>query len=185
VRTNERPASSLTLIGSPARSWADASARALATYADAKRRYLAGLPEGETFFVTTVLRDGDGRFEQVFVLVDHIEGGRITIQGTGFPLDRPHVPAVHLGGVPARVLRSLRRRTRRTGDEARQRAAAAAREGAVSGRAGGAPAGATAREGVTPPRRRGLIARVARQVLYTEPALRLLGHMLLVVARRA
>lgn len=86
---------------------------------------------------------------------------------------------------PARVLRSLRRRTRRTGGEAREPAAAAAREGAVSGRAGGAPAGATAGEGVTPPRRRGLIARVARQVLYTEPALRLLGHMLLVVARRA
>jgi SAM-dependent methyltransferase len=36
----------------------------------------------------------------------------------------------------------------------------------------------------TPPRRRGLLRRVARGVLYTEPALRLLGHMLLVVARR-
>jgi SAM-dependent methyltransferase len=85
---------------------------------------------------------------------------------------------------PARILRSLRRRTRRTGGEARERAAAA-REGAASGRAGGAPAGPTAAEGATPPRRRGLIARVARQALYTEPALRLLGHMLLVVARRA
>jgi hypothetical protein len=81
---------------------------------------------------------------------------------------------------PARILRSLRRRTRRTGGEACERGAAA-REGAASGRAGGATAG----EGVTPPRRRGLIARVARQALYTEPALRLLGHMLLVVARRA
>jgi len=35
-----------------------------------------------------------------------IEGGRITIEGTGFPLDRPHVPAVHLGGVAARVVRA-------------------------------------------------------------------------------
>jgi SAM-dependent methyltransferase len=77
---------------------------------------------------------------------------------------------------PARILRSVRRRTRRrTAGEG-----AAAREGAASG-----TAGATAGEGATPPRRRGLIARVARQTLYTEPALRLLGHMLLVVARRA
>jgi SAM-dependent methyltransferase len=77
---------------------------------------------------------------------------------------------------PARILRSVRRRTRRrTAGEG-----AAAREGAASG-----TAGATAGEGATPPRRRGLIARVARQALYTEPALRLLGHMLLVVARRA
>jgi hypothetical protein len=29
------------------------------------------------------------------------------------------------------------------------------------------------------------LARVARRALYTGPALRLLGHMLLVVARRA
>jgi hypothetical protein len=35
-----------------------------------------------------------------------IEGGRITIQGTGFPLDRPSVPAVHFGGVPARVVQA-------------------------------------------------------------------------------
>jgi SAM-dependent methyltransferase len=76
---------------------------------------------------------------------------------------------------PARILRSVRRRTRRRSAGE----GAAAREGAASG-----TAGATA-EGATPPRRRGLIARVARQALYTEPALRLLGHMLLVVARRA
>jgi SAM-dependent methyltransferase len=77
---------------------------------------------------------------------------------------------------PARILRSVRRRTRRrTAGEG-----AAAREGAASG-----TAGATAGQRATPPRRRGLIARVARQALYTEPALRLLGHMLLVVARRA
>lgn len=80
---------------------------------------------------------------------------------------------------PARILRSLRRRTRRTGGEASERGTAAAV--VASGRAGGATAGASA----AAPRRRGLIARVARRALYTEPALRLLGHMLLVVARRA
>jgi hypothetical protein len=31
---------------------------------------------------------------------------------------------------------------------------------------------------------RGRLARLVRRALYTEPALRLLGHMLLVVARR-
>ena len=51
---------------------------ALATYPDAKRRYLAGFPRGETFFVTTLLRDATGRFEQVFLLVDRIEGGSVT-----------------------------------------------------------------------------------------------------------
>jgi len=33
-----------------------------------------------------------------------IEGGRITIEGTGFPLDRPRIPGVHIGGLPARVV---------------------------------------------------------------------------------
>jgi sugar lactone lactonase YvrE len=31
-----------------------------------------------------------------------IEGGRITIEGTGFPVDRPQLPGVRIGGVPAR-----------------------------------------------------------------------------------
>jgi len=35
-----------------------------------------------------------------------IEGGRITIQGTGFPLDRPRIPGVEIGGVPARVVQA-------------------------------------------------------------------------------
>jgi hypothetical protein len=52
-------------------------AKAMATYPSAKRRYLAGLPAGETFFVTTILRDRDGHFEQVFVLVDRIAAGTI------------------------------------------------------------------------------------------------------------
>jgi hypothetical protein len=36
-----------------------------------------------------------------------------------------------------------------------------------------------------PNRRRGWLGVLARRGLYSEPALRLLGHMLLVVARRA
>jgi hypothetical protein len=48
-----------------------------ATYPNAKQRYLAGLAPGETFFVTIVLRDAEHHFEQVFVLVDGIEGGMI------------------------------------------------------------------------------------------------------------
>ena len=33
-----------------------------------------------------------------------IEGGRITIEGTGFPVDRPRLPGVRIGGVPARLV---------------------------------------------------------------------------------
>jgi hypothetical protein len=44
------------------------------TYPDAKRRFLTGLPPGEVFFVTARLRDERGRFEQVFVHVEHIVG---------------------------------------------------------------------------------------------------------------
>jgi sugar lactone lactonase YvrE len=33
-----------------------------------------------------------------------IEGGRITIEGTGFPIDRPRLPGVRIGGVPARLV---------------------------------------------------------------------------------
>jgi hypothetical protein len=53
-------------------------AKARETYPDAKRRYLAGLPPGETFFVTTMLSDPEGGLEQVFILVDHIEDSVIT-----------------------------------------------------------------------------------------------------------
>jgi sugar lactone lactonase YvrE len=35
-----------------------------------------------------------------------IEGGRITIEGTGFRLDRPRVPAVQVGGVRAHVVQA-------------------------------------------------------------------------------
>jgi sugar lactone lactonase YvrE len=33
-----------------------------------------------------------------------IEGGRITLEGTGFPVDGPSLPEVHVGGVSARVV---------------------------------------------------------------------------------
>jgi hypothetical protein len=52
-------------------------ARARATYPAAKQRYLAGLPGGESFYVTIVLRDPTGRYEEVFVRVEHIESGLI------------------------------------------------------------------------------------------------------------
>src|SRR5215471_4687203 len=32
-----------------------------------------------------------------------VEGGRITIHGSGFPVDGPHLPAARLGSVPARI----------------------------------------------------------------------------------
>src|SRR2546421_1729070 len=35
-----------------------------------------------------------------------IEGGRIVIQGTDFPVDRPRLPDVRIGGVPARVVQA-------------------------------------------------------------------------------
>ena len=49
------------------------------TYADAKRRYVAGLPHDQSFFVTTRLQDVQGRREQVFVAVNRIE--RDTVWG--------------------------------------------------------------------------------------------------------
>lgn len=52
-------------------------AHAKQTYPAAKRRFLAGLPKGQSFFVTTRLRDGTGAFEQVFIAVRSIEGGTI------------------------------------------------------------------------------------------------------------
>ncbi len=71
--------------------------KALATYPDAKGRYLAGLPQGETFFVTTVVRDSAGRFEQIFILVDQIDGnvvkGRIAseiLAVDGYRHGQPH-----------------------------------------------------------------------------------------------
>lgn len=53
-------------------------AKAKKTWPAAKARYLAGLPRGETFFVTTRLHDSTGRMEQVFVQVSKIDGNRIS-----------------------------------------------------------------------------------------------------------
>jgi hypothetical protein len=48
------------------------------TYPEAKKRYLAGLPPGRTFFVVTNLHDKSGTTEQVFVAVANVREGRIT-----------------------------------------------------------------------------------------------------------
>jgi len=48
------------------------------TYPEAKRRYLAGLPHGQTFLVVTNLHDKAGTTEQVFVAVAKVLDGRIT-----------------------------------------------------------------------------------------------------------
>jgi SAM-dependent methyltransferase len=68
---------------------------------------------------------------------------------------------------PARVLRAARRTVRR----------------AIGGRPSRVVAGPPGPPAATPAERAWL-PRLARRALYTEPALRLLGHMLLVVARR-
>lgn len=53
-------------------------AKARATYPDAKKRYLAGLPPKNIFFVTVRLHDRNGIFEQAFIAVRGIENGKIT-----------------------------------------------------------------------------------------------------------
>lgn len=53
------------------------SREAMATYPSARQRYLDGLSPGETFFVTVILRDSRGHFEQVFILVDEIDSGQV------------------------------------------------------------------------------------------------------------
>lgn len=52
-------------------------AQAKATYPQAKSKFLAGLPEGQSFFVTTRLRR-NGLVEQVFVAVRSIDGDTIS-----------------------------------------------------------------------------------------------------------
>ena len=53
-------------------------AQARASFPAARERFLAGLPPGHNFFVTTRLSDAAGREEQVFVAVDTIANDRIT-----------------------------------------------------------------------------------------------------------
>lgn len=59
-------------------------AQARATYPDAKRRFLAGLPQGARFYVSVKLRDPAGRLEQAYVFVATYQGstvlGRIASQ---------------------------------------------------------------------------------------------------------
>lgn len=52
--------------------------KARASYPEAKKRYLARLPNGQRFVVVTVLRDKQERSEQVFISVTGIEGEKIT-----------------------------------------------------------------------------------------------------------
>ena len=51
--------------------------QARATYPEAKRRFIEGLPPNHMFSVTTRLVDDEGRFEQVFIDVQRIEKGTI------------------------------------------------------------------------------------------------------------
>jgi hypothetical protein len=53
-------------------------AQARASYPDAKKRYLAGLPPKHIFFLTTRLRDQAGHYEQIFVEVQSIADGKVT-----------------------------------------------------------------------------------------------------------
>jgi uncharacterized protein YegJ (DUF2314 family) len=53
-------------------------AKARETYPAAKKRYLAGLPPKHVFFLTTKLHDAAGKFEQVFIEVSSIAGGKVT-----------------------------------------------------------------------------------------------------------
>ncbi len=50
-------------------------AHAKATYPQAKERFLAGLPKGQAFFLTTRLADKNNHFEQVFIAVQEIKNG--------------------------------------------------------------------------------------------------------------
>lgn len=53
--------------------------KARQTYPEAKRRYLAGLPQGHVFFTVTRIRDGDSMMEeQVFIAVSGIRDGKIS-----------------------------------------------------------------------------------------------------------
>jgi hypothetical protein len=53
-------------------------AKARATYPDAKKRFLAGLPPGYRFSVRVPLSDPDGKREDSFIAVEKISGDEIT-----------------------------------------------------------------------------------------------------------
>jgi hypothetical protein len=50
---------------------------ARATWPAARSRYINGLPPGNTFFVTVRLTDPAKRVEQVFLVVDSVQNGRV------------------------------------------------------------------------------------------------------------
>ena len=60
------------------RAIAPYAAQAKKTYPDAKNRFLAGLPPQHKFYLTTRIKDSDGKQEQVFILVDHINGTEVS-----------------------------------------------------------------------------------------------------------
>lgn len=75
---------SLEQVGEAARPYI---AQARATYPDAKRRFLAGLPQGQAFFVSVPLRDADGRVEQAYIAVQTYQGHTI-LGRIASPLER-------------------------------------------------------------------------------------------------
>lgn len=86
---------------------------------------------------------------------------------------------------PARILRKLRPRSGRAAAAAGERVVPPRQTVSAVGGADEPGGGAAAPGGGTAIRgSHGPLARVVRRALYTEPALRLLGHMLLVAARR-
>lgn len=52
--------------------------KAMAQWPSARSRFLAGLPQNQTLFVTTRLHDAASRVEQVFVAVDRINGDAVS-----------------------------------------------------------------------------------------------------------
>jgi hypothetical protein len=53
-------------------------AKARSTYPEAKKRFLAGLPPKQTFFITTRIHDKAGKWEQSFIAVENIKDGQVT-----------------------------------------------------------------------------------------------------------
>lgn len=54
-----------------------ALAQARATYPDAKRRFLAGLPQDARFYISVKLRDPAGQLEQAYVFVATYQGSTV------------------------------------------------------------------------------------------------------------
>ena len=52
-------------------------AHARASWPGARRRFVSGLPDRHTFFVTTRLRDAQGHIEQTFIAVDSVANDRV------------------------------------------------------------------------------------------------------------